>query len=211
MNVTPDSSTIRRSGLALGGSDQLLAHDVRVVQVELARETDDDRAVALLGPGHRRLVQAPCLVHSLPPPLVLTRGPRRRRSCGIEPDTTIPGAMTSVEVPYSVACALPSLVVLDITNEIAREVQHAESSNGIAFVTAAENGLIRVNERESGFFADVRGAARAARAARRRGPGAAALVPARGADGAVAVRRRAALPRAMAAHPPVRFRRGLRA
>ena len=65
--------------------------------------------------------------------------------------------MTSVEVPYSVACALPSLVVLDITNEIAREVQHAESSNGIAFVTAAENGLIRVNERESGFFADVEG------------------------------------------------------
>jgi len=64
--------------------------------------------------------------------------------------------MTSVEVPYSVACALPSLVVLDITNEIAREVAHADSPGGIAYVTA-ENGLIRVNEREAGFFADVEG------------------------------------------------------
>jgi thiamine phosphate synthase YjbQ (UPF0047 family) len=64
--------------------------------------------------------------------------------------------MTSVEVPYSVACALPSLVVLDITNEIARDVEHAERPGGIAFVTA-ENGLIRVNEREAGFFADVEG------------------------------------------------------
>jgi thiamine phosphate synthase YjbQ (UPF0047 family) len=65
--------------------------------------------------------------------------------------------MTSVEVPYSVACALPSLVVLDITNEIAHEVERAASSDGIAFVTAADSGLIRVNERESGFFADVEG------------------------------------------------------
>jgi thiamine phosphate synthase YjbQ (UPF0047 family) len=65
--------------------------------------------------------------------------------------------MTSVEVPYSVACALPSLVVLDITNEIACQVEAAERSDGIAFVTAAEDALIRVNERESGFFADVEG------------------------------------------------------
>jgi thiamine phosphate synthase YjbQ (UPF0047 family) len=63
--------------------------------------------------------------------------------------------MTSVEVPYSVACVLPSLVVLDITNEVAHEVAQAESPSGIAFVTADEDGLIRVNERESGFFADV--------------------------------------------------------
>jgi hypothetical protein len=34
--------------------------------------------------------------------------------------------MTSVEVPYSVACVLPSLVVLDVTNEIAHEVSRAE-------------------------------------------------------------------------------------
>jgi len=65
--------------------------------------------------------------------------------------------MTSVEVPYSIACVLPSLVVLDVTNEIAHEVAGAESSSGIAFITAGEGGLIRVNERESGFFADVEG------------------------------------------------------
>jgi thiamine phosphate synthase YjbQ (UPF0047 family) len=63
--------------------------------------------------------------------------------------------MTSVEVPYSVACVLPSLVVLDITNEVAHEVARAEPSSGIAFLTAGDEGLIRVNERESGFFADV--------------------------------------------------------
>jgi thiamine phosphate synthase YjbQ (UPF0047 family) len=63
--------------------------------------------------------------------------------------------MTSVEVPYSVAGVLPSLVVLDVTNEIAHEIAHGEWSSGIAFVTAAEDGLIRVSERESGFFADV--------------------------------------------------------
>jgi thiamine phosphate synthase YjbQ (UPF0047 family) len=63
--------------------------------------------------------------------------------------------MTSVEVPYSVACVLPSLVVLDITNEIAHEISRAEPESGIAFIAAREDGLIRVNERESGFFADV--------------------------------------------------------
>ena len=63
--------------------------------------------------------------------------------------------MTSVEVPYSVACVLPSLVVLDVTNEVAREVSGAESSTGIVFITAGEGGLIRINERESGFFVDV--------------------------------------------------------
>ena len=63
--------------------------------------------------------------------------------------------MTSVEVPYSIACVLPSLVVLDVTNEIVREVAAAEPSSGIAFVSATEGGLIRATERESGFFADV--------------------------------------------------------
>jgi thiamine phosphate synthase YjbQ (UPF0047 family) len=63
--------------------------------------------------------------------------------------------MTSVEVPYSIACVLPSLVVIDVTNEIAHEVAGADSPSGIAFVTAGEGGLIRVNERETGFFADV--------------------------------------------------------
>jgi thiamine phosphate synthase YjbQ (UPF0047 family) len=63
--------------------------------------------------------------------------------------------MTSVEVPYSIACVLPSLVVIDVTNEIAHEVGRAEAPDGIAFVTAGEGGVIRVNERESGFFSDV--------------------------------------------------------
>jgi thiamine phosphate synthase YjbQ (UPF0047 family) len=65
--------------------------------------------------------------------------------------------MTSVEIPYSIACALPSLVVLDITNEIGREIGRAEADDGIAYVTAGPEGLVRVNERESGFFTDLEG------------------------------------------------------
>jgi thiamine phosphate synthase YjbQ (UPF0047 family) len=63
--------------------------------------------------------------------------------------------MTSVEVPYSIACVLPSLVVVDVTNEVAHTVSTADSASGIAFVAAADDGLIRVNEREDGFFRDV--------------------------------------------------------
>ena len=63
--------------------------------------------------------------------------------------------MTSVEVPYSVACVLPALVVVDITNEVAHEVARADPSSGIAYVTAGAEALVRVNERESGFFADA--------------------------------------------------------
>jgi thiamine phosphate synthase YjbQ (UPF0047 family) len=63
--------------------------------------------------------------------------------------------MTSVETPYSIACALPSLVVLDITNDVSREIGLAGKDHGIAFVTAGPEALVRVNERESGFFADL--------------------------------------------------------
>ena len=63
--------------------------------------------------------------------------------------------MTSVEVPYSVACVLPSLVVIDVTNEVAHAVSGADSPSGLAYVTAGEGGLLRVNEREDGFFSDV--------------------------------------------------------
>ena len=63
--------------------------------------------------------------------------------------------MTSVEVPYSIACVLPSLVVVDVTNEVAHTISSADSASGIAFVTAGDDGLIRVNEREDGFFRDV--------------------------------------------------------
>jgi thiamine phosphate synthase YjbQ (UPF0047 family) len=63
--------------------------------------------------------------------------------------------VTSVEIPVSIAAALPNLTVLDITNEVRREVASTGGS-GIAFVSP--NGypsLIRVQERESGFFSDL--------------------------------------------------------
>src|SRR3990170_1113746 len=64
--------------------------------------------------------------------------------------------MTSVEIPSSVAAALPTLAVFDITNEIAREVRDADAAAGIAYVTAGvPTSLVRVSERESGFFSDL--------------------------------------------------------
>ena len=63
--------------------------------------------------------------------------------------------MTSVEIPYSVAAALPSLAVLDITNEIAHEVAGAGFGSGIAYVSSGPDSLVRVNEREGGFFCDL--------------------------------------------------------
>ena len=63
--------------------------------------------------------------------------------------------MTSVEIPVSIAAALPNLVVLDITNDIKREVAAAGGS-GIAFVAPdADPALVRVQERETGFFSDL--------------------------------------------------------
>jgi thiamine phosphate synthase YjbQ (UPF0047 family) len=64
--------------------------------------------------------------------------------------------VTSVEVPYSIACALPTLAVLDITNDVAREIAAQPASDGIAYVTATSSPwLVRVNERETGLFHDV--------------------------------------------------------
>ena len=63
--------------------------------------------------------------------------------------------MTSVEVPTSVAAALPSLSVFDITNDVARSVQASGRDAGLAYVAAASPvAVIRVTERESGFFHD---------------------------------------------------------
>ena len=63
--------------------------------------------------------------------------------------------MTSIEIPVSIAAALPSLTVLDITNDVKREVADAGGS-GIAYVSAnGEPSLVRVQERESGFFEDL--------------------------------------------------------
>ena len=64
--------------------------------------------------------------------------------------------MTSVEVPYSIASALPSLTVLDITNEVRHELRDSEYQSGIAYVSPLDDvGLVRVQERESGFFTDL--------------------------------------------------------
>jgi thiamine phosphate synthase YjbQ (UPF0047 family) len=64
--------------------------------------------------------------------------------------------MTSVEVPYSIASALPSLTVLDITNEVRRELTRSGRESGLAFVSPLDDvALVRVQERESGFFCDL--------------------------------------------------------
>jgi thiamine phosphate synthase YjbQ (UPF0047 family) len=64
--------------------------------------------------------------------------------------------VTSVEIPYSIASALPSLTVLDITNEIKGELHESGYESGIAYVSPLdEGGLVRVQERESGFFSDL--------------------------------------------------------
>jgi thiamine phosphate synthase YjbQ (UPF0047 family) len=62
---------------------------------------------------------------------------------------------TSIEVPYSIAAALPSLAVLDITNDVAHELSRADVRDGIAYISAGPRCLVRVNEREAGFFCDV--------------------------------------------------------
>ena len=63
--------------------------------------------------------------------------------------------MTSVHVPYSIAAALPTLSVFDITNEVSQEVSRCGVESGIAYISAtARSALIRVTERESGFFCD---------------------------------------------------------
>ena len=65
-------------------------------------------------------------------------------------------AMTSVQIPHSVAAALPTLSVFDITNEVSRDVASGPARHGIAYVTAAmPTSLVRVSERESGFFCDI--------------------------------------------------------
>jgi thiamine phosphate synthase YjbQ (UPF0047 family) len=64
--------------------------------------------------------------------------------------------VTSVEVPYSIASALPSLTVLDITNDVRHELRDSGHENGIAYISPLDEvGLVRVQERESGFFTDL--------------------------------------------------------
>jgi len=64
--------------------------------------------------------------------------------------------VTSVEVPYSIASALPSLTVLDITNDVKRELRGSGYESGIAYISPLDDvALVRVQERESGFFTDL--------------------------------------------------------
>jgi thiamine phosphate synthase YjbQ (UPF0047 family) len=63
--------------------------------------------------------------------------------------------MTSVQIPVSIAAALPNLTVLDITNDVRREVA-ATGGSGIVYVSPnGDPSVIRVQERETGFFADL--------------------------------------------------------
>ncbi|MBV8480905.1 MAG: YjbQ family protein [Actinobacteria bacterium] len=64
--------------------------------------------------------------------------------------------MTSIEVPYSIAAALPTLSVMDITNDVSQTVARSERRDGIAFVHPLHAlSVIRIQERETGFFEDL--------------------------------------------------------
>jgi thiamine phosphate synthase YjbQ (UPF0047 family) len=66
--------------------------------------------------------------------------------------------MTSVEVPYSIAAALPTLSVMDITNDVAKSLAGSGRRRGIAYIHAPHDlSLVRVQERETGFFEDLEG------------------------------------------------------
>ncbi len=64
--------------------------------------------------------------------------------------------MTSVEVPYSIAAALPTLSVMDITNDVSQTLAHSGRTDGIAYVHPSHPlSVVRVQERETGFFEDL--------------------------------------------------------
>jgi thiamine phosphate synthase YjbQ (UPF0047 family) len=63
--------------------------------------------------------------------------------------------VTSVEIPFSIAAALPSLAVVDVTNEVGRAVAAAPYGDGIAYLSSGETSLVRIAERESGLFEDL--------------------------------------------------------
>jgi secondary thiamine-phosphate synthase enzyme len=66
--------------------------------------------------------------------------------------------MTSIEVPYSIAAALPTLSVMDVTNDVAQTVARSGRREGIAYIHVAHSrSLVRIQERETGFFEDLEG------------------------------------------------------
>jgi thiamine phosphate synthase YjbQ (UPF0047 family) len=63
--------------------------------------------------------------------------------------------VTSVEIPSSVAAALPTLSVFDITNDVSHAIASSEHDAGLAYVAASSPlAVVRVTEREAGFFHD---------------------------------------------------------
>ena len=53
--------------------------------------------------------------------------------------------MTSIEVPYSIAAALPTLSVMDVTNDVAQTLVRSGRSDGIAYIHATHGrSLIRI-------------------------------------------------------------------
>ncbi len=63
--------------------------------------------------------------------------------------------MTSIQIPVSIAAALPNLTVLDITNDVQREVA-GRGGSGIAYLSPnGDPSVVRVQERETGFFSDL--------------------------------------------------------
>src|SRR5262249_19414812 len=107
-----------------------------------------------------RTCPSACHVRSLHDTLRVRFG---RTSRGVSADRRSTGAvalgavaLTSVEIPYSIACALPSLTVIDITNDVAHELARNGHHDGIAYVSPTdETGIVRVNEREGGFFEEL--------------------------------------------------------
>ena len=64
--------------------------------------------------------------------------------------------MTSIEVPYAIAAALPTLSVMDITNDVAKAVANDGRPEGLAYVHGVPAAsVVRIQERETGFFEDV--------------------------------------------------------
>jgi len=64
--------------------------------------------------------------------------------------------MTSIEVPYSIAAALPTLSVMDITNDVSTSIRRCGRRGGIAYIHPSHGlSVVRVQERETGFFEDL--------------------------------------------------------
>ena len=66
--------------------------------------------------------------------------------------------MTSIEVPShtdAVAAILPTLHVRDISEDVQAALAATGIADGIAYLTGEPGTIVRVQEREAGFFCDV--------------------------------------------------------